>query len=107
MDDEDKKDDQFKLKFNRKKHWSATVLVQAPDREEPLSFEVQSQTKVKRLKEMVAEQLGGDVKADRLRLTIDGGESLDKAQRALQEYDVKEGQVLLLEYLEKPMREPR
>lgn len=44
----------------------------------PLNFEVISSLKVKKLKDMIYEKIGGDIKPDRMKLSIEGGETLDR-----------------------------
>ena len=51
-------------------------------------------------------KIGGDYKADRMKLSL-GEETLDKGQKTIAEYDIKEGAIFQLEFMEKPIKEPR
>lgn len=65
--EEEEKKEGFK-KYNKKKHWSFNIEVQIPGKEEGLKFEIESSMKVKRLKEIIYEKIGGDIKPDRFKL---------------------------------------
>jgi hypothetical protein len=52
-----------------------------PGRNESLKFEIESGMKVKRLKEFIYEKIGGDIKPERFKLQIEGGDVLEKSQK--------------------------
>ena len=56
-----------------------TVSISIPNQEQKLKLEVQSSLKIKRLKEQIYEKIGGYYKADRMKLSIEDGEILDKS----------------------------
>lgn len=50
-----------------------------PEKEEAIQLEVISSLKVKKLKDQIYEKIGGDIRPDRMKLTIEGGDTLDRA----------------------------
>ena len=91
-DEEDKKEG-YK-KYNKKKHWTHNILIEVPNQPEPLKLEVDNTLKVKRLRELIFDKIGGDIKPDRFKLQIEGGEVLQKSQKQLGDFDINEGKVI-------------
>lgn len=83
--------------YSRKKHWPIKFSVQYPGQEAPLELELSSSAKIKTVKQIVAEKLGNDLNADQVQLTVEGGEVLKKSGSSLDNYGIKNGDILIFE----------
>lgn len=59
-------------------------------------------TKLKAVKQAVADKMGGDLNIDCIQLSIEGGEALKKNTNTLESYGIKDGTILVFEQIEKP-----
>ena len=107
--EEDKKEDLalelddkvLRRNYSRKKHWPLKFSVQVPGLEAPIELEMSSATKIKSVKHIVSEKLGSELHVDLIQLAIEGGEILKKNANTLDSYGIKNGDVLVVEQVEK------
>ena len=92
-----------KRKLLRKKHWPLNINIHIPGRPDPLNLEVGSAMKIKNLKGLIHEKIGGgdEMPIERMQLQVEGGEILNKNTKSLDDYDVKDGSNVILEILDK------
>jgi uncharacterized ubiquitin-like protein YukD len=83
--------------YSRKKHWPIKFSVQFPGQEAPIELELSSSTKIKSVKMIVSEKLGNELNPDLIQLTVEGGEILKKNGNSLDNYGIKDGDILIFE----------
>ena len=89
------------MRAKRKKHFPLSIQINIPKREEPITIEVQSNTKVKTLKIMIEDHLKKEIPAEKMQLQVEGGEVLSKNAANLDDYNLTKDCIMNLEILDK------
>ena len=90
-------DKTLRRNYSRKKHCPLKFSVQVPGQEAPIELELSSSTKIKNVKQIVSGQLGNDLHVDLIQLALEGGEILKKNGNSLDNYGIKNGDILVFE----------
>lgn len=87
----------------RKKHWPLNINVTIPGQNDPLKLEVASTMRVKNLKRLIYDTVENKegLPLERIQLAVDGGEVLLNGMKGLDEYNLKDGNTLTIEILDK------